>query len=61
MNNTFGDIWSQISHYLIIINKLTPHGIPKIQKDSPKLMPTRHTFDIRIYKIVLPTKYLFDK
>ena len=34
----------------------------KLQKKSPKLMLTRHTFDIRIYKLpcCATTQYLVD-
>ena len=51
----------KLAHY--VINKLTPHGMPKIQKISPKFMLTQQTFDICIFQFpsLLQTECLVDK
>ena len=38
----------KLAHY--VINKLTPHGMPKIQKISPKFMLTQQTFDTCMFQ-----------
>ena len=40
----------KLAHY--VINKLTPHGIPKIQF-SPKFMLTQQTFDTCMFQFPL--------
>ena len=47
IDNTLADIRCPICDKLI--NKLTPHIIPKIQKFSPKLMLTQYTSYICIF------------
>ena len=41
----------KLAHY--VINKLTPHGMPKIQKFSPKFMLTQQTFDTCMFQFQL--------
>ena len=38
----------KLAHY--VINKLTPHGMSKIQKFSPKFMLTQQTFDTCMFQ-----------
>ena len=51
----------KLAHY--VINKLTPHGMPKIQKISPKFMLTQQTFDTCMFRFPfqVPIEYLLDK
>ena len=61
IDNTFADIRCPICNQLI--NKLTPHRIPKIQKFSPKLMLTRYALYICIFEFPcwISTDYLVNK
>ena len=47
----------KLAHY--VINKLTPHGMPKIQKFSPKFMLTQQTFDTCMFQFpfYVPIEY----
>ena len=51
----------KLAHY--VINKLTPHGMSKIQKFSPKFMLTQQTFDTCMFQFQfqVPIEYLVDK
>ena len=58
--------WYPVSNILLahyIINKLTPHGMSKNQKNSTKLMLTQWTFDPCIFQFRswFPTDSLVDK
>ena len=51
----------KLAHY--VINKLRPHGMPKIEKFSPQFMLTQQTFDTCMFQFpfLVPIENLVDK